>query len=241
MPINTHERSMSKEQQILQAATLLFSQQGYHRSSTRQIAKEAGTSEGTIFNYFDNKGVLLEEIIKGFYTKLSKTAQEGLLVRHASYEKFIFLGQNHIKIIAADNFLLMRLLAVYFSEHFNLYLDYRNSSIFKHSKTYTQLFDTVINEAIARKELKDDIQLSAIRDLFFGSLEYGVRSLLAQLETKETVISERKLTQYAKTLSHPIWENMLVINREVTETPDKKELELCERLERIADRIEKSL
>lgn len=230
--------AQSKESRIIQAATLLFSEKGYHHSSTRQIAKSAGVSEGTVFNYFDNKSVLLEEVIKGFYTRLSDTAQEGLLTMHSSHEKFTFLAQNHMRIITDDNFLLMRLLAVYFSEHFNLYLDYRSSSIYKHSKMYTRIFDNLINDAITRQELKNDTKLSAMRDLFFGSLEYGVRSLLAQSGPSEVKISDQKLAQYASTLSEPIWQSMQASFNNKTESPNSQELKLCERLERIVDRLE---
>ncbi|GAA6154211.1 TetR/AcrR family transcriptional regulator [Pseudoteredinibacter isoporae] len=230
-------RQQEREQKILLAATELFSEQGYHHSSTRQIAKAAGVSEGTVFNYFDSKNALLEEIVRGFYSRLTETAQDGLHEKHDGFAQFTFLAENHIRLIAADNFLLMRLLAVYFSEHFNFYLDYQNSSIFKHSKTYTRLFDRIIREGIARNELRNNIKLSAMRDLFFGSLEYGVRSLLAQLEPGEKQLSDRKLKQYAKTLCHPIWESMKV--RENAE--DSRELALCERLERVAERLESNL
>ncbi|MBB6521226.1 TetR/AcrR family transcriptional regulator [Pseudoteredinibacter isoporae] len=228
-------RQQERGQKILQAATQLFSEQGYHHSSTRQIAKAAGVSEGTVFNYFESKNALLEEIIKGFYERLTETAQDGLHERHNSLDQFNFLAKNHIRMIAADNFLLMRLLAVYFSEHFNFYLDYQNSSIFKHSKSYTRLFDRIIREGIARKELRKDIKLSAMRDLFFGSMEYGVRSLLAQLEPGENQLSDRKLRQYAKTLCQPIWESMKVRGHE---HQNRRELEICERLERVAERLE---
>lgn len=235
---NPLSRQQEREQKILKAATQLFSEQGYHHSSTRQIAKAAGVSEGTVFNYFESKNALLEEIIKGFYGRLTETAQDGLHNKHDSLEQFTFLAENHIRIIAADNFLLMRLLAVYFSEHFNFYLDYRNSSIFKHSKSYTRLFDRIIQEGIARRELRKDIKLSAMRDLFFGSMEYGVRSLLAQLKDGENQLSDRKLKQYAKTLCQPIWESMKIVDGK---NQNSRELELCERLERAVERLEDNI
>lgn len=233
-------RSQEKREKILQAAISLFSEQGYHHSSTRQIAKAAGVSEGTVFNNFESKSALLEVIIQGFYERLRNTAQEGLVNKHGCKEQFDFLAENHICVISEDNFLLMRLLAVYFSEHFNFYLDYRNSSIFKHSKIYTSLFDQVIREGIARKELKEDIKLSAMRDLFFGSMEYGVRSMLAQLEAEETKLDQEKLKAYAHSLCQPIWQSMENSKNQLPKG-NKKELDLCERLERIADRLEEKI
>jgi AcrR family transcriptional regulator len=40
---------------ILQAAGVLFARQGYHGTSTREIARLADVSENTLFRHFDNK------------------------------------------------------------------------------------------------------------------------------------------------------------------------------------------
>lgn len=45
--------------QILDAAAQVFAEKGFHRATTREIASTAGISEGTIYNYFDNKESLL--------------------------------------------------------------------------------------------------------------------------------------------------------------------------------------
>ncbi|TKJ28787.1 MAG: hypothetical protein CEE40_10710 [Chloroflexi bacterium B3_Chlor] len=48
-----------RETQILDAAARVFARKGYERATTREIASEAGLSEGTIYNYFDSKRHLL--------------------------------------------------------------------------------------------------------------------------------------------------------------------------------------
>lgn len=52
-----------KKEHILQTALRLFSEQGYERTPTSQIAKEAGVSEGLIFRHFLNKEGLLAALI----------------------------------------------------------------------------------------------------------------------------------------------------------------------------------
>jgi AcrR family transcriptional regulator len=49
----------ARRNQILDAAAEVFSQKGFHRATTKEIARTAGVSEGTIYNYFDSKGDLL--------------------------------------------------------------------------------------------------------------------------------------------------------------------------------------
>lgn len=49
----------ARRSQILDAAARVFSEKGYHRATTKEIAADAGISEGTIYNYFANKADLL--------------------------------------------------------------------------------------------------------------------------------------------------------------------------------------
>ena len=48
-------RKFSRTEKILEAAAYLFAQQGYHATSTREIARRAEVSENTLFRYFARK------------------------------------------------------------------------------------------------------------------------------------------------------------------------------------------
>lgn len=48
---------------IKAAALKLFAHRGYHSTSISQIAKEAGISKGLLYNYFESKEALLEDLI----------------------------------------------------------------------------------------------------------------------------------------------------------------------------------
>jgi AcrR family transcriptional regulator len=50
---------IQREAQLLDAATRVFASKGYRAATTREIAAEAGVSEGTIYNYFESKYDLL--------------------------------------------------------------------------------------------------------------------------------------------------------------------------------------
>jgi AcrR family transcriptional regulator len=49
----------ARRSQILEASARVFSEKGFHRTTTKEIAVAAGVSEGTIYNYFTNKSDLL--------------------------------------------------------------------------------------------------------------------------------------------------------------------------------------
>jgi len=48
-------RTSERTDKILQAAAQLFARQGYHGTSTREIARLADVSENTLFRHFDHK------------------------------------------------------------------------------------------------------------------------------------------------------------------------------------------
>jgi len=54
----------ARRTQILMGAAQVFAQKGYHKATTREIAKAAGISEGTIYNYFSHKRELLAALIE---------------------------------------------------------------------------------------------------------------------------------------------------------------------------------
>ena len=49
----------ARRNQILDAATKVFAEKGFHPTTIKDIAKEAGIADGTIYNYFDNKTALM--------------------------------------------------------------------------------------------------------------------------------------------------------------------------------------
>ncbi len=60
----------NKKEIILKAAIKVFASQGFFGARTREIAKAANLSEGTIYNYFENKEDLLKEIFESIWKNL---------------------------------------------------------------------------------------------------------------------------------------------------------------------------
>lgn len=58
----------ARRNQILDAAAAAFAEKGFHRASTKEIARMAGVSEGTIYNYFASKS----DLVIGIMTRLAE-------------------------------------------------------------------------------------------------------------------------------------------------------------------------
>jgi AcrR family transcriptional regulator len=67
------QQAADRYQHILETAIRLFARNGFDGTTTRQIAQEAGISEGLIFHYFPNKADLLARAMEtqhGFLSDL---------------------------------------------------------------------------------------------------------------------------------------------------------------------------
>jgi AcrR family transcriptional regulator len=98
-----------RKNQILEAAIQIFSKKGFEGSTTKEIAKKAKVSEGTIFRYFKTKkeilihmlNILVDKTLFDFVEQIEsglkpEEAIKNLLKRHY---KFMVNNQDLIKIL----------------------------------------------------------------------------------------------------------------------------------------------
>lgn len=69
---NEKKRNHDKFDEILRAAKKLFSENGYEKTSVRQIVEEAKTSMGNLYFHFPNKLSILKLICKNYINVLRK-------------------------------------------------------------------------------------------------------------------------------------------------------------------------
>lgn len=92
------KRQDQRRERILETALDLFSRQGFHRTSTRQIAQVSGVAEGTIFNYFRTKQDLLlasvAQMVDAFFALELPTLEQSdpLEVLRAHFRTRLALG-----------------------------------------------------------------------------------------------------------------------------------------------------
>ena len=100
------------KKKTIEAAINLFAKQGYHGTSTLQIAKEAGVSQATVFKYFKTKEDLLYSIIVPVIPKLflnfrkrtQNTNSLEELISYAVEDRMMFLKENKntVKIVFSE-------------------------------------------------------------------------------------------------------------------------------------------
>lgn len=63
-------RREATRQEILQAARIVFSEEGINEAKMENIAARAGVSVGTLYNYFDDRQALLESLFEAMHVAL---------------------------------------------------------------------------------------------------------------------------------------------------------------------------
>ncbi len=99
----------ARKNQILDAATIVFAQKGFHATTIRDIATQAGIADGTIYNYFENKSMLL----LGIFERMRDTVvQDHRPPAPDAVDPHTFLRtflQHPLMALKEDNFALFRI------------------------------------------------------------------------------------------------------------------------------------
>ncbi|MBL8162873.1 MAG: TetR/AcrR family transcriptional regulator [Anaerolineae bacterium] len=98
----------SKRNQILNAAAKVFAANGFHPTTIRDVAREAGVADGTIYNYFDSKTALLFAILDRMRESAASTIDPHELAEMDFRGLVKLYVQQALFVPKADNFELFR-------------------------------------------------------------------------------------------------------------------------------------
>jgi len=161
-----------REQAIVSAAREVFGKHGFDKAKIAEIAKRAGVAEGTVYLYFENKNALLLAVLGAFYERLTREAADGIQAIDGTAERLEFLARHHLESVAGEWQMLGLAITLYRFDN-----EYGKTETYQFNRTYVAVFDQVIREGIIRGDIRDDVPLGLLRDIFYGSLEYAVRTL----------------------------------------------------------------
>lgn len=98
----------ARRNQILDAATKVFAAKGFHLTTIKDIAREAGIADGTIYNYFDNKMALM----LGLLDRMNESDRREVdfsLFTAGDFRSFMTAYLRHrFMVVKADNFEVFR-------------------------------------------------------------------------------------------------------------------------------------
>jgi len=86
-----------KREAIIEAGVKVFSEKGYHNARMEEIALEAGIGKGTIYEYFDSKLQLLQEVMNSGMEKYYNTLRTAELNDISFRERLYLIMEGHIR------------------------------------------------------------------------------------------------------------------------------------------------
>lgn len=110
------ERKAAREDQLLEAATRLFKEKGYHNTSMQDLADALGVQKGSLYYYIESKEELLRRLLKRAASFLGARIDEIYAADLSLVEKLRRALENHAETMM-DN---LDLVAVYLYEYRNL-------------------------------------------------------------------------------------------------------------------------
>ncbi|WP_152404584.1 TetR/AcrR family transcriptional regulator [Paenibacillus cellulositrophicus] len=166
-------RKLEKYELILDAALKVIAENGYHGSQISRIAKEAGVADGTIYLYFKNK----EDILISLF--------------QARLGNLVSMFNSSVKETNTADEALRKVCEIHFTElenNINLayvtQIELRQSSLELRKaiglvvKPYIQLIEHIIEQGIAEKSFRADLDVKLTRLLIFGAMDEVVTSWL---------------------------------------------------------------
>ncbi|HLS59918.1 MAG TPA: TetR/AcrR family transcriptional regulator [Virgibacillus sp.] len=97
--IKNFELVEKRRQQIIKASIRLFKEKGFHKTTTREIAKESGFSIGTLYEYVRTKEDVLFLVYGAIYNKVHERLEATIDYKHPSIENLIAVIESYIRLI----------------------------------------------------------------------------------------------------------------------------------------------
>ncbi len=85
--------------QIVHAAVRLFTEKGFHKTTTREIANESGFSIGTLYEYIESKEDVLYLVCDAIHTQMEDRLLEELSNTGTGYERLKRAFEAFIRVI----------------------------------------------------------------------------------------------------------------------------------------------
>lgn len=212
------EKLAAREDAIVSAATTAFLAGGLRSARMAEIARAADVAEGTLYLYFKNKEALFAAVVARHWRDLKVGADEAISGHDDPYAQLTKLGRFTLQRIYGD----WKLFELTFALHYAANTEEDMSD----RRGYVRVFDRVIERGIDRGLFAPQVPGARLRDLFFGTMEYAVRSILARQEPEDALDGALETVMAAM-------RGVLMI-----EGQPKSEEALADRLEAAIDRLE---
>ncbi|MBE4907738.1 TetR/AcrR family transcriptional regulator [Bacillus luteolus] len=167
------ERLIKKRRdQMIKGAVNLFKEKGFHRTTTREIAKASGFSIGTLYEYIRTKEDVLYLVCDSIYDQVRERMQQDIDTKQGSIESLKLAVAHYFRVVneMQDEVLVM------YQEAKSLTKD-ALPYVLKKEIEMVAMFESVINGCVASGELEleeHEVKLIA-HNIFVQGQMWGFR------------------------------------------------------------------
>ncbi len=174
-----------KRDEILRAALELLAEQGFHGAPMAMIAERAGVGAGTIYRYFENRDVLINELYREIEKHISMILQKDYSPEKPFRERFLHLGTTLLRHFIACP-LNFRYLEQFHNSPYGI--EFRRDKLMEGSAGGCDVIKELFELGVEQQILKN-FPLLILFDLFFGPVVSVARDhILGFVEVDENMI-----------------------------------------------------
>ncbi|TAM51163.1 MAG: TetR/AcrR family transcriptional regulator [Paraburkholderia sp.] len=161
-------KSQQRVKDILQAGREVFSEKGYERATTAEIAQRLGVSEATVFSYFRGKRELCARVIADWYDEIIAAIETGLPRESGPRQQFAFIVRTHLRLMLVHGTGMCSLvLSEGRAKHHEL-----SAELTALQRRYTAPLMRVLAQAQQAGQIRTDVPLRLMRSMVFGPMEH---------------------------------------------------------------------
>lgn len=147
---NQGEQYHNTRNTIIDSAARLFNQQGYHRTTMREIAMSVGLTIGTIYHYVGGKEELLFEVCNRIMNYALNFIEDGVDVNASAEANIRTFIERHLRATVSHR----DAISVFLKEHKNLSKDLLSDILLVRAK-HQNVVESLIADGVKRGEFKN--------------------------------------------------------------------------------------
>lgn len=158
-----------KYRQIIEAAVEVIAENGYHASQVSKIAKRANVADGTIYLYFKNKEDILISVFREKMGMFIGKTIEAINEKETANEKLLTLIEMHYNQLSESPYL-----AIVTQLELRQSKPELRKEINRVLKSYLEVIDSIVEQGMKEKEIRDDVNPKLLRQMIFGTIDETV-------------------------------------------------------------------
>lgn len=184
-------KSQKRVEAVLSTARQVFSEFGYEKSTTLEIAQRLGISEATVFTYFGSKRELCMQVVSDWYEEISLELENEVPLIEGTRAKLGYIVRKHLHTLIRDG---QGLCALVLSEGRSPDTGF-STLLADLQRRYTAPLMEVLSTAKAAGVIRGDMPLRLLRDMVYGSMEHILWECITSGRVPDLDATSQKVTE----------------------------------------------